>query len=378
MIVDWQPHKEYYLKNNEFKTFFSDEEWPKDLKFPQIWDKILFKSKRIYCMEVNKTYEDFHLKTIEKFRREDKSTPIIIFFPAIQNDHKLMIQTLKRVGIKNIFIINDMGHNDENWFYISTSNLAWNGYIGSVPFIPHQQRPFTISALCHRFEPARWYFISKLFLSQLNKCISFSNHYDTDISTFIEQCKFQLGIEPDNEVIDCLNNLLKNSPIRPDFMSSPRFNWGTTQERIKFLVTDLSMHIRSRINLTLEGSYVDTGYGTCLQEKTGKCLATGTFPIAIGQSGTYSLLKNWGFGGFDDVKIDLSFDHILKDFDSITSRNMKIKKICSVIEKLNDSVDVEDCCKKNYEWFHDGWYQQVEKNNDIHIERLRTTLKHIC
>ena len=43
-------------------------------------------------------------------------------------------------------------------------------------------------------------------------------------------------------------------------------------------------------------------------EKTLKCLATGSFPIHVGQSGFYGFLESMGFKF--DVGIDLSFDRL--------------------------------------------------------------------
>jgi hypothetical protein len=147
--------------------------------------------------------------------------------------------------------------------------------------------------------------------------------------------------------------------------------------RRQWMQADLSMHIRSKINLTLEGSYVDTGEGTNFTEKMAKCLATGTFPIHIGQSGGYNRLKNWGFKGFKKSGINLDYDIPSKDSLTAEARSTKIKKISDVIESLDDNIDVEDICRQNYEWFHSGWYDYCEKQNEIEIERLHQTLSNL-
>ena len=289
MLVDWKKLKKYYVNGAYTQHFFSDEDWPENSQFTKIWRKVLhgFKQK-ILCVENNQQSNE-HLKIIREFRAKYKSDPIVVLFTGVDNHYAQLQKTFKDNHEKNIFFINDMDYHDENWFCVSTTNLAWSGFVGTVPFVPHNQRPFTVSGL-----------------------------------------------------------------------------W-------QHIITDVSMHIRSRINLTLEGNYVETGCGTFLTEKTGKCLAAGTFPIAIGQSGTYQLLNKWGFRGFDQQAIDLSFDSVYGNDE--VSRIKKIKKISQTIMSLHDNVNVEDCCKKNYDWFHDGWTKKIEKNNDIEIDRLRSKIK---
>ena len=373
MLVDWKKLKKYYVNGAYTQHFFSDEDWPENSQFTKIWRKVLhgFKQK-ILCVENNQQSNE-HLKIIREFRAKYKSDPIVVLFTGVDNHYAQLQKTFKDNHEKNIFFINDMDYHDENWFCVSTTNLAWSGFVGTVPFVPHNQRPFTVSGLCHRFEPSKWYFLAKLYLSKLNKTIAFSNHWNVDIDDFIVKSKYQLALTPEDEIISCLQHLLHNSPIRPEFLSDPRNNWESNSDRWQHIITDVSMHIRSRINLTLEGNYVETGCGTFLTEKTGKCLAAGTFPIAIGQSGTYQLLNKWGFRGFDQQAIDLSFDSVYGNDE--VSRIKKIKKISQTIMSLHDNVNVEDCCKKNYDWFHDGWTKKIEKNNDIEIDRLRSKIK---
>lgn len=373
MLVDWKKLKEYYVNNSGIKHFFSDEPWPENLQFKKIWQKVLDGSRqKILCVENNQQSNE-PLKIIREFRIKYKSMPIVVLFTGIDNHYGNLQKKLKDMHEKNVFFINDMNYNDENWFNVSTTDLAWSGFVGTVPFVPHNQRPYTVSGLCHRFEPSKWYFLAKLYLTKLNKIITFSNHWNVNIDHFIMECKNQLSLTPEDEIISCLQHLLKNSPIRPEFVSDPRNNWESNGDRWQNIMTDVSMHIRSRINFTLEGNYLEIGCGTLLTEKTGKCLAAGTFPIAIGQSGTYQLLHKWGFSGFDKQEIDLSFDSVYGN--DAASRIKKIKKISETIKSLHDNVNVEDCCKKNYDWFHNGWIKKLEKNNDIQIDRLRSTIK---
>lgn len=377
MIITNNFFIEYYSKFKKFQSFYGDETLPNDLLFQDIWKKILKTKKRVLCFAqidfAAYPKEDLENSCYEKMKaalEKDKNSPVIIFLTGQEVNQKFF-ETLITSSSRKVFFINDYGYSDSTHYSVQTSHRAWKGYINNVPFIPHNDRPYTITALSNRFEVFRWLFIAKLSLCKINSCITFHNHDNIDGQSFFNLCQSEMAMTPNWDIMAKIEELLKSAPIRPDFITDPwaRGFYNQWQQ------TDLSLHVRSRLNLTLEGSYIDRGKGVNLTEKTGKCLASGTFPLHIGQSGGFDRLRSWGFEGFENNgKFNLDYDKLEPDFLSANFRSKKVEKIFKMLESLDDNIDVEGICKKNYEWFHNGWYDHCEKQNEIEIDRLRSNL----
>jgi len=367
MLVPKNFFIEFYKKTEKFQSFYSDESLPNDLSNEDIWKKIIKKPKKILCFSQLSWDRSIWHEKMRDALAKDKQNPVIIFLTGQELDGKIFEELFKS-SARKIFFINSHGYSDSTFYDISTCHRAWKGYIGNVPFISHNNRPHTISAMSNRFEVFRWLFIAKLLTCKINSCVTFHNHDNLNRQSFLDLCQWVLAITPDKDIMSKIDELLKSAPIRPDYMSDPQtkdLHYNVWQQ------VDLSMHVRSRLNLTLEGSYIDHGKGVNFTEKTGKCLASGTFPLHIGQSGGFKRLHNWGFKGFENNNtFNLDYDELQPDFLSANSRSKKVKKIFKMLESLNDNIDVEDICRKNYEWFHNGWYDHCEKQNEIEINRL--------
>ncbi len=353
------------------KIFYSGEYSDRDLLFADIWKKILPKSSNFLCFAHLDTYKKLDVLALSQKLEQDKHSPVIFFLTGQQIDVKIINDVIG--SRENVFIINDSGFNDKNYFAITTSHRAWKGYIGAVPFVPHKQRKYTLSALCHRYETARWLLLAKIKNHNINSCLAFHNVNKITAESFYSLCQAELATSPDDAVMDAIEQLIKKAPVRPDFLSDPN---GVGDFYNKWQQTDLSAHVRSRINATLEGSYIDTGCGVNLTEKMAKCLAAGTFPLHIGQTGGFSRLIEWGFDGFENCGLDLSYDQMQGDFLSAKFRSDKIKKIYALIDSIGDDLDVEQVCKNNYDWFHGGWYNHCESLNEPKIQRLQEALNH--
>ena len=92
----------------------------------------------------------------------------------------------------------------------------------------------------------------------------------------------------------------------------------------------------------------------------------------MGQTGGYDYLRSMGFNGFEKAGIDLSYDQ--KD-NSKDNRKTRMEKLFKIIDTLQTNEKIEDICKKNWEFFHDGWQEYCKKQNQPELERLINTLK---
>lgn len=367
MIIDPTHFINYYSLHNTIKIFYSDEYSDQDLLFADIWKKILPTSSKFLCFAHIDTYKRLDVLAMSQKLEQDKQSPVIIFLTGQQVDTKIISEIIDSRE-NNVFIINDNGFTDKNYFAIDTAHRAWKGYIGAVPFIPHADRAHTLSALCHRYETHRWLLLAKIKNHKINSCLSFHNINKISLESFYSLCQAELAMTPDDAVMQAMDQLIKDAPITPKFLSNPN---GGGSVYNQWQQTDLSAHISSRINATLEGSYIDTGTGVNLTEKMAKCLAAGTFPLHIGQTRGYDRLREWGFNGFEQSGLDLSYDQMQGDFLSAKFRSDKIKKIYAVIESISDELNVEQVCKNNYDWFHGGWYDHCESQNEPEIQRLQ-------
>lgn len=374
MIVPKDFFIEFYQKTEKFQSFYSDESLPNDLLYEDIWKKIIKKPKKILCFTRLSWDTSIWYGKMKDALEKDKQNPAVIFCAGQEFDRKIFEELIKTYPRK-IFVINSHGFSDSTYYDISMCHHAWKGYIGNVPFVPHNERPYTISALSNRFEVFKCLFIAKLLTCKINSCVTFHNHDNVSRQSFLDLCQQVLAMTPNKDVLYKIDELLKSAPIRPEFMTEPlNKRFDAHNEGVLYNLwqqIDLSMHVKSRLNLTLEGSYIDHGKGVNFTEKTGKCLASGTFPLHIGQSGGFKRLHNWGFKGFENNnKFNLDYDELQPDFLSANFRSKKVEKIFKMLESLNDNTDVEDMCRENYEWFHNGWYDHCEKQNEIEIDRL--------
>jgi len=372
MIIDPTHFIKYYKLHHTIKIFYSGEYANQDLLFADIWKKILPKSTNFLCFAHIDTAKKSHEIAMLQKLEQDKQSPVIIFLTGQQVDTKL-ISDIIRSRPNNVFIINDDGFTNKNFFAIGTAHRAWKSYIGAVPFIPHAHRAHTLSALCHRYETHRWLFLAKIKNHKINSCLSFHNINKISRESFYSLCQAELAITPDDAVMRAVDQLIKDAPIMPEFLSNPNARGDVYNQ---WQQTDLSAHVRSRINATLEGSFIDTGTGVNFTEKMAKCLAAGTFPLHIGQTGGYRRLTEWGFKGFEQSGLDLSYDQMQGDFLSAKFRSDKIKKIYTLINSISDDLNVEQVCKTNYDWFHGGWYNNCESLNEPEIRRLQQALNH--
>ena len=352
------------------KNFQSLETKIENVFYSDIWKPILELKKDFVGFEcVQYVYQLENIKNIKK--------PVIIILDhqAINNNELEKYISLRE---HDTFIINDYGYKSDNWYDIKTTPFQMKGYVNNCKtFVPHKDRKYLASALSSRFEPWKWLIISYISLKQKDFIISFyTKTYGKTVSyeEFLESCKNIMGFIPSEDICQQVKELIQRAPIIPQGMTAPQPDGNVSIERWKEAWLDVTAHANSIFNFSLEGSFVDTGYGTNITEKMIKCLATGCFPIHVGQTGGYDYLRSMGFEGFEKTGINLSYDQ--KD-NSNDNRKTRIEKLFKIIDTLQTNEEIEDVCKKNWDFFHNGWQEHCEKQNQIDLDRLINKLKKI-
>lgn len=283
-----------------------------------------------------------------------QSVPMHDFFNLVQEQDK-------------VYILNDYGHSSNGFFpMISSHRTLGQGYLKKVPFVPWTKRKYTMSSLSSRYEPHRWILTAHLnILKRKDVVFSFHNAYPMayDVKYFIENAKMMCDFEIEKDMADSVQDLINRSPIVPAGMNNPRPNGNTNSMTMVYDQCELGVYLDSKINLTMEGQYVDTGVGCNITEKTLKCLATGCFPLHVGQSGFYNFLETMGFKF--DVGLDLSYDNLPHD-----SRRVRLQRLIDITKDLYATDVMEQVTKQNYDWFHNDWYAHCEKINRPVLENL--------
>lgn len=271
----------------------------------------------------------------------------------------------------NVFVLNDYNYTNGNFFpLISCHRTFGKGYIKNVPYVPWRQRNFTISSLSSRFEPHRWIITGELnLLKRKDITFSFHNAYPQkyDLEHFVNTSKTICDYDADERLKRSIQELILEAPIIPFGMHNPRPNGITNENTFIYDQCELGVYLDSKINLTMEGQFVDTGFGCNITEKTLKCLATGNFPLQVGQSGFYKFLSLMGFNV--DVDIDLGFDSLGGD-----CRKTKLEMLIRLIKKIKGDEELEIVSKQNYDWFHNSWYDHCEKINQPVLEELSSRI----
>jgi len=269
---------------------------------------------------------------------------------------------------ENFYVLNDYGYSNDNFLpLISTHRTLGIGYVKKVPYIPWQQRKYNLSSLSSRFEPHRWILTGHLNLMNRKDIIfSFHNAYPKvyDVEEFIKLARNTCDFEINDNLKESVNNLIQQAPVIPQGMHNPRPDGKKTEKTVVYDQCELNAYLNSKANLTMEGQFVDTGYGCNITEKTLKCLASGCFPIHVGQSGFYNFLRSMGFKC--DVDIDLSFDTLQGE-----RRRMKLEMLIELIKKLYCTEQMEKITKFNYDWFHNSWYDYCEQLNRPVLNTLK-------
>jgi hypothetical protein len=353
-----------------YKSFQSLDTKIENVFYSNIWKPIL---------ELKKDFVGFecvqYVHQLEDIKNIKKPVIIILDHQAINNDELASYISLRE---QDTFVINDYGYKSDNWYDIKTTPFQMRGYVNNRKiFVPHKDRKHLASALSSRFEPWKWLIVSYISLKQKNSLISFyTKTYGktTSYEDFLESCKYIMGFLPPEDICQQVKELIQQAPIIPQGMTAPQPNGDVSLKRWKYVWLDVTAHANSIFNFSLEGSFVDTGYGTNVTEKMIKCLATGCFPIHVGQTGGYDYLRSMGFEGFEKAGIDLSYDQ--KD-NSKDNRKTRMEKLFKIIDTLQTNEKIEDICKKNWEFFHNGWQEYCEKQNHIELDRLINKLKKI-
>jgi len=266
---------------------------------------------------------------------------------------------------EKIYVLNDYGFSDNKFLPVISSHRTFGkGYINKVPFVPWSERKYTLSSLSSRYEPHRWIVTSHLHsLKRKDFVYSFHNGYPMayDVKHFIATAKDICNYDVGPVMASSVQDLIDKAPIIPAGMNNPMPN-GKDDPIVA--QCEMQVYLDSKINLTMEGQFVDTGYGCNITEKTMKCLASGCFPLHVGQSGFYRFLSSMGFNF--DTKLDLSYDEAPQD-----NRKAKLDGVMSNINNLTTTSDLETVCKQNYEWFHNGWYDSCEKQNRVVLAELK-------
>jgi len=316
---------------------------------------------------------------VHSFPQQDTDIKEIIDFCSKHLDHiHIIILSGQIVPMKQlkqlvseqekIYVLNDYGFADDKFLPITSAHRTFGkGYINKVPFVPWSDREYTLSSLSSRYEPHRWIIISHLHSMKRDDFVySFHNAYPIahDVDHFITNAKSICNFDVDQSMIYSAQDLIDNAPIVPAGMSNPRPGGKLTPTTHIADQCEMGVYINSKINLTMEGQFVDTGYGCNITEKTIKCLASGCFPLHVGQSGFYRFLASMGFN--IDTDLDLSYDEAPAD-----NRKVKLDGVINNINKLEPTSDLERTCKENYEWFHNGWYESCERSNKIVLEQLK-------
>ena len=269
---------------------------------------------------------------------------------------------------KKVFVLNDFGHSSEKWFpMLSAHRTFGKGYIGQVPFVPWTSRKYTLSALSSRYEPHRWIILSYLHgIKRKDFVYSFHNVWPVsyDLDHFIKTAKSICNYEVTDFMIKQLKELMLKAPIVPEGMSIPRPDGKKTDNTHIADQSEIAVYLDSKININLEGQFVDTGYGCNITEKTMKSLACGNFPLHVGQSGFYKFLSSMGFNF--DTGMDLSYDEAPQD-----NRVAKLNGVINLMKTIEATPELEKICRKNYEWFHNGWYDSCEANNRAVLDLLQ-------
>ena len=354
-----------YLKASKLSIGRLDDDhhdfWLKD------WFKDFPKKDKIFIHSFPQNEQDIE-KVISFCESHNAHCHIIILSGQILSLEKLasLVNRSDRV-----FVLNDYNFSSDKFFPVVSAHRTFGkGYINKVKFIPWQSRKISISALSSRYEPHRWIIAGALNLLQRSDVqFSFHNAYPQpyDIDYFIESAKYNCNFEVSDTLKESIENLIKKAPIIPDGMHNPRPNGNTTDKTFIYDQCELDVYINSKINLTMEGQFVDTGYGCNITEKTMKCLATGCFPIHVGQSGFYKFLSKMGFDF--DVDVDLSFDSLPGD-----CRKQKLELIIEIIKSITASETLEKVSQKNYNWFHNNWYDYCETLNTPVLANLKERL----
>ncbi len=352
------------------KNFESLEAKIENVFYSDIWKPIL---------ELKKDFVGFecvqYVQQLKDIKNIKKPVIIILDHQAINTNELENYISLRE---HDTFVINDYGYKSDNWYDIKTTPFQMKGYVNNcTTFVPHKDRKHLVSALSARFEPWKWIIVSYISLKQKNSLISFyTKTYGktTSYEEFLESCKNIMGFIPPEDVCQQVNELIQRAPIVPTGMTVSQPKGYPFREGWKEIWLDVTAHIDSIFNFSLEGSFIDAGYGTNITEKMIKCLATGCFPIHVGQTGGYDYLRSMGFKGFEKAGIDLSYD---QKNNSIDNRKTRIEKLFKIIDTLKTNEKIEDVCKRNWEFFHTGWQEYCEEQTQPELERLINTLKKI-
>jgi len=314
-------------------------------------------------------HEDDVKEVVQFCRRHTDHVHLIILCgQAVPMDpfNKLIAQQEK------VFILNDSGHtSDRSYPVFNTHRVFGKGYIGKVPFVDWAKRKHTLSALSLRYEPHRW--IMTAHLNRLNRkdhVFSFHNAVPEcyTVEHFVSNAKIMCNFDVDKQMADSVQELIDRAPVVPEGLHNPRPNGMVDDMTWTHDTADLHLHMDSKVNLTMEGQFVDNGNGCNITEKTLKCLATGCFPLHVGQSGFYDFLRSMGFNF--NIDFDLSYDDASGD-----TRREKLHKLMSIVSDLKPTNEMEQCAMENYEWFHNGWFEHCEKQNKAVLQRLSARIK---
>jgi hypothetical protein len=320
-----------------------------------------------------------HLIYIHSFPiQEHDIDQIIKFCECNPNFYHIIILTGQSVPMyrlanfcknkEKIFVLNPYGYSTDNFFpVINNHRMMGKIYLKKVPYIPWHQRKYNISSLSSRFEAHRWILTGHLHLMRRKDIIfSFHNAYPRvyDVKEFVSVSKYMCDFEVDEKLRESIRELIDQAPVIPQGMHNPRPHGKTTEKSVVYDQCELNAYLDSRVNLTMEGQFLDTGYGCNITEKTLKCLATGSFPIHVGQSGFYGFLESMGFKF--DVGIDLSFDRLQGE-----CRRRKLEMLIGIIKNLSCTEQMEKISKFNYDWFHNYWYDRCEQLNRPVLDKLK-------
>ena len=366
MIIDSTYFSSYLQASRLTITRLDDiskEFWLKDLftNFP--------KKEKLYIHSFPQ-HDDDVAKIIDTCTSNANHGHIIILSGQIVD-----LDPLKKLAERQpkIYVLNDYGHTAEHLYpFISSHRTFGKGYIGQVPFVPWADRKYTISSLSSRYEPHRWILTGYLNKLQRDDVVfSFHNRYPEkyNVPQFLESAKNVCNFDVDPQLAISVQDLIDRAPIVPDGMNNPRPDGDMDEMTHVYDQCQLDVYLQSKVNLTMEGQFVDTGHGCNITEKTMKCLASGCFPLHVGQSGFYKFLSSMGFNF--DVGIDLGYD----DITSVDNRQSKIYGIMSAIDKIKANAILENTAKKNYDWFHKSWYNYCEQLNKPVMDTLKRKIQ---
>ena len=350
-----------------FTHFLSDNFPENSVFYKDFWKKLITGSTRSFVGIEVVTFETEVFACLEN-NTEYKNLPVIILLDGQAIYYQRLQEYLER-GQYNYYIANSNGVSNDRFFDFNLSVAEYKNYCGASHFVPHNERSTLISALSSRYEPHRWLIISQLINHQKLVKFSFHNHENVSLEKFKRDCHEMLCFPCPREnlkTIEWLNAgqpfVLGTPPVDPAGKIISYNQWN-----------DLSAYRDSILNFTLEGDYIDHGYGVNLTEKTYKCFASGTFPIHIGSSGGYSYFETMGFD-FSHCGIDLTYD---KNFvgDSAKTRYKKIDSIFRLCKEIKNNDKIEYLCRKNFAHFHDGgWLKNVNDTTDREMSRLCESL----